>query len=371
MVPPTEKGEAASEQSPIPVVKANPAAKPARRGFRPLDIWKRYLPPVRLVWIFLGVLAYYGGGFLNAASAEPLLVLPIVAALTDLGFQKARFPHIRFPDAAIAIGSFMMVLVWPGTISIVLISVMVAAVGLRHLLRVGGHPLFNPVAFALTVGFLAFGVQTSWRVGINLEEQLLVVALGAILIVKARHTWRFPVYFFGVFIPMSLVVAAILGAASMWKEVLLVGALSAQSVFFGFFMVSEPRTAPSARPIMSVYAMIVGGAAALFPLLFLKLPLISGLGAITPFLALFIGNAFTVLAPGARGARAPSAAPKPAGIVAAALVRATTSPLRPGLAASTRGTLAPRISPRALDRTSTQALVRVPPSERGEAWYVP
>ncbi|MCI4362508.1 MAG: hypothetical protein L3J77_04895, partial [Thermoplasmata archaeon] len=129
----------------MPSAAAKPARHPpARFGIR--TIWKRYLPPVRLVWIFLAILVWHEGGLVSRAVAEPLLLLPLVAAVTDLGFQKIRFPHLRIPDAAIANGLFLTVILWPTVVSLAVVSVAVATVGVRHAIRVGGHPVLNPAA---------------------------------------------------------------------------------------------------------------------------------------------------------------------------------------------------------------------------------
>ena len=283
-----------------------------RRKFRPIDIWKRYLPPVRLVWIFLGVLTVYGGAFASALAALPFVAIPIVSVCADLGFQRARFVRLRFPDTALVTSLFLVVLIWPGAISLALIAVTVATVGFRHLLRSGGHPWFNPAALGLTAGFFLFGVQTSWHVGIDQTELILIAVFGFVLILRARHTWRFPVAFFAIYVPISMAAAAALGsnAHALW-HILWTTTLAAQPVFYGLFMVTEPRTAPSARPAMLKYGLLVGIFAAGLPLAFSYAPYIGALGAVAPFLALFVGNFYTLTAAGARGARAPRPAAAP------------------------------------------------------------
>ena len=291
------------------------AAAPARpsravRGVR--MAWKRYLPPVRLVWIFLGIIMWNGKGFLNWAVAEPLLLLPLVAVATDLGFQYVRFPRLRFPDAAIANGLFLSVILWPATESIPLVSVMVATVGLRHLLRVASHPLVNPAAAGVLVAATVFALPQPWHVGSTLQDAALVAALGVVLWSRTTHTWRILIPYFAVNAGASAGVAALLGGTGSLLLALQATVLSASTVFFGFFMVSEPRTAPSARSPMFWFGGVVGAAAALLPVAFAEATTISAVGVLSPYLALFVGNLMTAALPSARGIRRATPRPSPA-----------------------------------------------------------
>ncbi len=298
----------------VPVTAAPPAPRPRRR-FRPIDLWRRYLPPVRLVWISLGILVAYGGGFVSSARASPLLLVPLVGILTDLLFQRVRFPRLRVPDAAIATSLFLALIIWPTDVSLPLLSIVVASVGLRHFVRSGGHPWLNPAAAGLALATILFALPTSWHVGLTLEETVLVAALGGLLMVRAPHAWRIPVFYFATYLTLVVAFAFALGAGAHWTQSLLLEGLSGESVFFGFFMVTEPRTAPSARWAMAAFGILVGIVSAGFPVLFTEVPVLNALGVIAPFLALFTGNLFTLVLPSARGVQrsAPVAATAVAG----------------------------------------------------------
>ena len=310
--------EPAPPEPPAPIAAA-PAAVAARkapvvrRKFRPIDIWRRYLPPVRLVWIFLGILVAVGGGFVSSTRAIPLLVLPVTALITDLAFQKVRFPRLRIPDAAIATSLFLALIIWPADVTLALLSIAVVSVGLRHFVRAGGHPWFNPAAAGLVLATAIFALPTSWHVGLSSGEIVLVALFGTLLIVRAPHAWRIPVFYFASNLVTVLAITFALGAGATWPMALEFEVFSGASVFFGFFMVTEPRTAPSARWAMAVFGGIVGVVSGAFPVLFAEVPVLGALGVIAPFLALFVGNLFTLL-PFARGAR--RAAPSPSATAA-------------------------------------------------------
>jgi enediyne biosynthesis protein E5 len=275
-------------------------------------VWKRYFPPVRLVWIFLAVIVWNADGFVNRAVAWPLLVLPLSAAVADLGLQAARFPRLRIPDAAIANGLFLSVILWPATVSIELVAVAVATVGVRHLVRVAGHPILNPAAVGVALAATVFALPQPWHVGLTLRDTELVAALGLILWSRAWHTWRLWGVFFATNIALTLLLADYLAGSSVLPLVVQTSVLGAAPVFYGFFMVTEPRTAPSNRRAMLAFGALVGVSAAVFPVLFAEYPTLTALGVLTPYLALFIGNVFSVALPSARGVRRPSPSPRPA-----------------------------------------------------------
>ncbi len=304
--------------APRPVGSVRPAAPrsaPSRTGrwrnFPLVRFGKRYLPPVRLVWIFLLVLVWNADGFASRSVAWPLLALPFVSAITDLGLQFTRFPRLRIPDAAIANGLFLSVILWPTVVSVELLAVAVATVGLRHLLRRAGHPLLNPAALGVTLAATVFALPQPWHVGVALPDSALVAVLGLLLWSRARHTWRLWAGFFLANAAAALLLADYLSGPSVLPYLLETALIAPAPVFYGFFMVTEPRTAPSARRAMLVYAALVGVVAAVLPVAFTEYPALSALGVLTPYLALFLGNLCAAFVPSARGARRrPSARPR-------------------------------------------------------------
>jgi hypothetical protein len=297
----------------VPV--APPKSGPSRKGWRswaPVRIWKRHFPPVRLVWIFLLVIVWNGHGFLSSSVALPLLALPAVAALTDLGLQMARYPRPRIPDAAVANGLFLSVILWPTTVSIEFAAVAAATVGLRHLLRRGGHPILNPAALGVTVAATVFALPQPWHVGVTTTDALLIALLGVVLWSRAWHTWRLWGVYFASTLLATAVLALALGGRSAVPLAVDAALVGPAPVFFGWFMVTEPRTAPSSRPAMIAFGALVGVGAAALPVVLALVPLFSPLGVLAPYLALFAGNVFAVAARAHRSARPAGARPTPA-----------------------------------------------------------
>ncbi|HKS59549.1 MAG TPA: hypothetical protein VJS68_02080 [Thermoplasmata archaeon] len=285
------------------VTKAVPRKDPL-----PLRIWKRHFPPVRLVWIFLLVIVWNAQGFVNRAVAEPLLALPLICAAVDLGLQFTRFPRLRFPDAALGNGLFLAIILWPATISLEFAAIAAATVGLRHLVRRGGHPLLNPAALGVTIAATLFALPQPWHVGTTLDQTVLVAILGLILWSRAWHTWRLWGVYFAANLSATALIAFLLGGAGSLGLALPPVLMGSAPVFYGMFMVTEPRTAPSARGRMILFGALVGVLAAGLPALLSEYPEVSALGVLAPYLALFIGNllALTGRAPGAARRPAPA-----------------------------------------------------------------
>jgi Na+-translocating ferredoxin:NAD+ oxidoreductase RnfD subunit len=261
--------------------------------------WPAHLPPARVTWIALVVLAGYGFEQLMGLPAASLLALPLTAVLVDLLFQRVRFPSLRFPDAALATGLFLSLLLPPTVPLLGAIAVTVGAIGLRHTVRTRGRPVFNPAATGLVFAILLFGFAPAWWVALGHWGEYLLVALGLVLFARTPASWRLPATFFPVYGVFAGIEHLWFGAATS-ARVLFLTAIDPSIVFFGLFMLTEPRTAPSRPYAQPLYAAVVALAAVF-------------LSAVLPtlgvFLALLAGNllALVVVRRIARPTRAPAA----------------------------------------------------------------
>lgn len=229
-----------------------------------------------------------------------LVVLPISAAVADLLFQKVRFGRLRIPDAAIATGLFLALLLPPTVNLLEAGAVTIAAVGIRHALRLKGRPWVNPAASGLLLGALLFGMAPAWWVAVSPAAEILVAVLGIMLSLRQSSRWRLPVVFFIVYAGFSALEHFLVGGV-VSPRLLALATIDPVVLFFGLFMVTEPRTAPSAPDFQPVFATVVAIASAFLPL---------ALPSLGVLIALFIGN---LLAFAHRGASvtAAQAAPEP------------------------------------------------------------
>jgi Na+-translocating ferredoxin:NAD+ oxidoreductase RnfD subunit len=245
-------------------VDSRPAAAEAPTGKRVvLGTLRRFLPPARLLWIALVVLGAYGVMVLHGLGVLPLILLPLVAVGTDLAFQSVRFPKLRTPDAALVTG-LLVALVLPPVVPLVLAgAVTFAGIGIRHALRFRGHPFLNPAVSAVVLGALAFGLAPAWWVSVGPYGEVLMIGLGLLLMIRSPGSWRIALGFFTAY-GLGVGMVHLLLNAPLNSSVLFLEVADPAMIFFGLYMVTEPRTSPSDPAFQALYGAGAGlGAATL------------------------------------------------------------------------------------------------------------
>ncbi|HEV2165745.1 MAG TPA: hypothetical protein VGS23_02020, partial [Thermoplasmata archaeon] len=139
------------------------------------------------------------------------------------------------------------------------------AVGLKHVLRYKGRPILNPAAAGVVAGAFLFGMAPAWWAGVGPWGTEILVAFGAAIVLRSPAMWRLPAVFFAVYAPFSVAMKFIVGAA-LAPKVLILGVLDPATLFFGLFMVVEPRTAPANPNLHTLYAAMVAFGAVFLPL---------------------------------------------------------------------------------------------------------
>lgn len=258
--------------------------------------WPDWLPPARVVSLGLLVLALYGTDVLRGTSLPSLILLPTLAAIGDIGLQRIRFDTVRWPDAALTTGLFLTLLLPPTVPLVAAGTVTVAAIFLRHSLRYRGRPLLNPAATGLLLGAALFGTAPAWWVSLGVRGEVLMLAIGLVIFARNLRQWRLPVTFFAVYAPFTLVNRVLFGAA-LAPHVLVLEIFDPVVLFFGLYMLVEPRTSPSSPEGQYLFAGLVGLGVVFLP------AVLPSLGIIV---ALLLGNfvAVAVRAIQARPSRA-------------------------------------------------------------------
>lgn len=250
-----------------------PGAGWVARTRRAID---RRLPPARVVWIALLILAGYGAAYLGGLSVPSLIALPPVALLTDLAFQKVRFERLRFPDAALATSLFLALLL-PPTVSLLAAgTAVVAAVTLRHVLRYRGRPWFNPAATGIVVGAVLFGTAPAWWVALGSYGEPLMIGLALVALARSWRSFRIPVTFVAAYGFLAVLEHLVFGQSTSPK-VLLLQAIDPTVLFFALFMLPEPRTSPSDPRAQPLFAGIVAVGAVFLPTVLPSLGILAAL----------------------------------------------------------------------------------------------
>ncbi|HTT25342.1 MAG TPA: RnfABCDGE type electron transport complex subunit D [Thermoplasmata archaeon] len=269
------------------------------------DRWRRIetaVPPARVLWIALAFLGAYGVWFLgDGRGALALVTLPLLAALVDVGFQRYRYPTVRVPDAALVTGILLAVVLPPLAPWAAGAALVVGVVALRHGLRSWGRPWFNPAATGVLLAAFLFGLAPAWWGSISLP---LTLAAGAVVTLWNRRNALVPLAFLGsyaVFTTLVHLMAASLVGTPASPPVLLLAVTDPSVIFFGLFMVAEPRSSPS-RSALGRGAFGSGVALGTALGLFL-LPSLAGI------VALLAANLAVIAARGVSVVRAERAAP--------------------------------------------------------------
>ena len=258
--------------------------------------------PARLLWIFLIVLGAYAIAFtLQGEGIVSLIALPALAVETDVLFQMFRYRRIRAPDAALATGLLLALLLPPSVPLIQAVGVASAAIALRHVLRVQERPLFNPAAAGVLMGAIFFGLAPSWWGSIGVW---LVAVLGIVLTLRTPGSWRVPAAFLASYGILTILGTLVLGEVTT-PTVLLLGALDPAVLFFAFFMVPEPRSSVTRAADRWTFGIAVGVATAVLPAV---------LPSLAPLVALLFGNGLAAVlrrrtiveAPASTESRSPS-----------------------------------------------------------------
>ncbi|MCI4324271.1 MAG: RnfABCDGE type electron transport complex subunit D [Thermoplasmata archaeon] len=222
-------------------------------------------PPSRCTWLVLVFLGIWGIRLFGGVGTVSLVVLPALAVVFDLVFQSLRFERLRIPDGAIATGLFLALILTPTVPLVAAGAVTLAAITGKHVLRVRGRPILNPAASGVVFGAFAFGLAPAWWIGIGPLGEIAMVVAGAAVVARSTKTWRIPATFFLVFAPLSLLLRLTDGT-SLAPNVVLLGVLDPSTLFFGLFLVSEPRTAPSDSRHHLLYGTLVAWGAAFLPI---------------------------------------------------------------------------------------------------------
>jgi Na+-transporting NADH:ubiquinone oxidoreductase subunit NqrB len=154
------------------------------------------------------------------------------------------------------------------------------AMAAKYMFTAHRRNIFNPAAFGVALAALALGSSVSWWIGGNLYVLPLVILGGLLIMAKMTVAEML-----AAFAASSLITVAMTSPAGHPLQSAGDIALHSMFFFFGFVMLTEPKTAPLGRTNRILYGALVG---------ILFAPEIHlGPWYTTPEIALLIGNLFS------------------------------------------------------------------------------
>jgi Na+-translocating ferredoxin:NAD+ oxidoreductase RnfD subunit len=189
-----------------------------------------------------------------------LVVATLTAGAVDAVALRVRRRRWVFPDGALITGLIIGMILTPVTSISVAAATSVIAIASKYVVRAGTANVFNPAALALVISFIAFHTGQSWWGALPEAGSAGLIVLFVAGVFALRQVNKIPaaLTFLGVYYALVTAVSFIgdpAGVAHMYREPELQA-----SLFFAFFMVSDPPTCPTAPRDQVIFACIVGAA---------------------------------------------------------------------------------------------------------------
>ena len=206
-----------------------------------------------------------------------LLVAVLVSCLLDLGIKKLLKKSLAFPYSAFITGLIIGSVAQFSAPLWVIVVASIVAIGSKHLIKIKKQHIFNPATLGLLVAFFIFSSGDEWWASIAYNFFGYSIILTPLLILANYRAGKLAVS-----IPFLVVIGALFVGSGLIP--LSSGAptiVYSLPFFFGFIMVSEPKTSP--YQFKEQLAFGVGLAVLTFVFMFYSV-------LYYPFLALLIGN---------------------------------------------------------------------------------
>ena len=225
--------------------------------------------PKGLALLALAVLLVPAAIHTGVARAAPVLLGAVVAAMiVDAPILRRREGEWVFPDGALLTGLFVGMIVSPHERWYVAAATAAIAVLSKYVIRARNANVFNPAALALIVTFYAFHTGQSWWGALPELAPGWIALLFATGVFITKRVNKAPavVSFLGVYYLLATA-AAFVGDPA--KVVSLYRAPDVHAtLFFAFFMITDPPTSPPKHRQQVVFGIIAAVVAfAVFELL--------------------------------------------------------------------------------------------------------
>jgi Na+-transporting NADH:ubiquinone oxidoreductase subunit NqrB len=249
----------------------------------------------RLAFYYLAmiVLAALVLSFMGIVHQRPAnLAFSTAVALVSclcVNWAFARTFGARSNWESVSISAFIIVLiitpVAPGDLAGIAFLVLVSAWAMasKYMVATGKRHLFNPAAFGAALMGIGLNRTVSWWVGDNAVLLPIIILGGALMLTRLRY-YDMLASFAVVVLGLSLTHGNTSSMAGVGRSLSMMG-IHSMFCFFGFVMLTEPRTAPLGRWRHIVYGSLVG-------VLFSPFTHV-GTYYFTPEVAILGGNLFT------------------------------------------------------------------------------
>ncbi|MCM2535324.1 RnfABCDGE type electron transport complex subunit D [Neobacillus pocheonensis] len=242
---------------------------------------KGYMAIAMLAYLLIASIGYKNlMGIKNAVAAV------ILAVVGDILFNVLKKRKWTMPDGAVITGLIIALILSSATSTGIIAATAVLAILSKHLLVYKKKPIFNPAAFGLLLSVLFFKTGQSWwgAFGDLPAWTILFLLVGGYIITNRIH--KFPQVF--AFLGTSFVLLALMGHFNIGDAVdALRPPFINATLFFGFFMLTDPPTSPVKDKDQVVFGILTAAIGTVIYAIF-------G-GLIYLFIGLCLGNLYSYL----------------------------------------------------------------------------
>lgn len=242
---------------------------------------KGYVAIVLLVYLLIASF-----GYKSLMGIKNAVVAVIVAVVSDILFNVIKNRKRTIPDGAVITGLIIALILSSATSTGLIVATVILAILSKHLLVYKKKPIFNPAAFGLLLSVLLLKTGQSWwgAFGDLPFWTIFFLLVGGYII--TNRTQKFPQVF--AFLGTSFVLLALMGYFNIGDAVdALRPPFINATLFFGFFMLTDPPTSPAKDKDQVVFGILTAAAGTIIYAIF-------G-GLIYLFIGLCLGNLYSYL----------------------------------------------------------------------------
>jgi Na+-translocating ferredoxin:NAD+ oxidoreductase RnfD subunit len=230
-----------------------------------LGVGKFFSTPKGLLILILTLLAVPGAIAAGIRTAAPFVIgAVLVAAFIDVFVLRAKTGIWEIPDGAILTGLFIAMVLSTYQPKYVAVITSAVAIVSKHVFRSRWANVFNPAAFALVATFYVFDTAQNWWGALPEVNPVFVVVLFATGYYIVDRVNKMPLvlsFLAGYYLLFTI--QAFAGNPRAVAEIFRAPDLHA-SLFFAFFILTDPPTSPVKYPHQMICGVLVAIASYLF-----------------------------------------------------------------------------------------------------------
>ena len=198
-------------------------------------------------------------GYKNMMGIRNGLMAILAAVIVDLICNNIKGKYSSIPDGAVITGLIISLILSSTTSILTIVGTAIIAILSKHLITFKKRPIFNPAAFGLLISVLLFQTGQSWwgAFGDLPVWTIAFLLVGGYIITNRIN--KFPQVF--AYLLTSFLLLALMGFFNIGDAVdALRPPFINATLFFGFFMLTDPPTSPAKDKDQILFGILTAAA---------------------------------------------------------------------------------------------------------------